>query len=74
MGDMPSPEGMLGPIAVERPRGGRGDVGVLGTPVRDHERTRVNEERRVEADRENGTEGEECMKPGLEREEKFVGI
>ena len=39
--------------------------------MRDHERTRLNEERGVEADEENGTEGEECMKPGLEREKKM---
>ena len=70
MGDMPSPGGMLGPIAVERPKGGRGDVGVLGTPVGDHERTRVSEERGGEADKENDTEGEECMKLELERKEK----
>ena len=25
----------------------------------------------MEADEENGTEGEECMKPGLEREKKM---
>ena len=43
---------------------------MLGTPVRDHERTRVNEERGGEADKENGTEGEECMKLELERKEK----
>ena len=42
---------------------------MLGTPVRDHERTRVNEER-GEAGKENGTEGEECMKLELERKEK----
>ena len=39
-------------------------------PVRDHEQTRVNEERGGEADKENGTEGEECMKLELERKEK----
>ena len=43
---------------------------MLGTPVRDHERTRVKEERGGEADMENGTEGEECMKLELERKEK----
>jgi hypothetical protein len=43
---------------------------VLGTPVRDHELPRVNEERGWEADKENGTEGEECMKLELERKEK----
>ncbi len=43
---------------------------MLGTPVRDHELTRVNEERGGETDKENGTEGEECMKPELERKEK----
>ncbi len=42
----------------------------MGTPVRDHERTRVKEERGGEADMENGTEGEECMKLELERKEK----
>ena len=42
----------------------------MGTPVREHERTRVNEERGGEADKENGTEGEECMKLELERKEK----
>ncbi len=39
-------------------------------PVRDHERTRVNEEQGGEANKENGTEGEECMKLELERKEK----
>ncbi len=43
---------------------------MLGTPVRDHERTRVNEERGGEADKEDGTEGEKCMKLALERKEK----
>ena len=43
---------------------------MLGTPVKDHERTRVNEERGGEADKENGTEGEKCMKLELERKEK----
>ena len=43
---------------------------MLGTPVRDHERMRVNGERVREADKDNGTEREECTKLELEREEK----
>ena len=43
---------------------------MLGTLVRDHKLTRVNEEQGGEADKENDTEGEECMKLELERKEK----
>ena len=61
MGDTPTPEGMFGPIAMERPRRGRGDVGVLGTPVRDHAEAIEQEEQEGKADGDNGA-GEECIK------------
>lgn len=68
--DMSSNGRTSGPIAVERPTGGGGDVRVSGTAERDHERVIEQKEQGREADnRENGT-GEECMKLEQEKDDE----